>query len=48
MLKKKELKKISDSLKGRVHSEEFKKKVSEGIHKSPKHLEAVKKVAEKT
>ena len=37
--------KISKALKGKKHSTEFKKSVSEGILKSPKHLDAVKKTA---
>lgn len=38
--------KISKSLKGRKHTKEFCKKVSEGIMNSPKHKEAVRKRAE--
>ena len=46
-VKRKRAEKISNSLKGRAQSDELKKKISEGIHNSPKHLEAVKKIAEK-
>ena len=46
-VKKERAEKISKALKGKKHSEEFKKKVSEGIYKSPKHKAAVEKVAEK-
>lgn len=44
-LKRLGLKKISKSLKGRKHSDEFKKKVSEGILNSLKHKDAVEKCA---
>lgn len=46
-VKRKRAEKISNSLKGRAQSDELKKKISEGIHNSSKHLEAVKKTAEK-
>ena len=46
-VKKERAEKISKALKGKEHTEEFKKKVSEGIHKSPKHKAAVEKTAAK-
>lgn len=46
-VKKERAEKISKALKGKKHSEEFKKKVSEGIYKSPKHKAAIEKAAEK-
>lgn len=46
-VKKERAEKISKALKGKEHSEEFKKKVSEGIYKSPKHKAAVEKSAAK-
>lgn len=38
--------KISSALKGRKMPDEIKKRVSEGIHNSPKHADAVKKCAD--
>jgi len=46
-VKKERAEKISKALKGKEHSSELKKKISEGIHKSPKHKEAVEKTAAK-
>lgn len=46
-VKKERAEKISKSLKGKSHSEEFKKKVSDGILNSPKHIAAVEKSAAK-
>ena len=46
-VKKERAEKISKSLRGKKHSEEFKKKVSEGIYKSPKHKAAIEKSAAK-
>ncbi len=45
--KKRRAEKISKALKGKKHSEDFKKQVSEGIHKSFKHKAAVEKTAAK-
>lgn len=39
--------KISKALKGRACSDDVKNKISEGIYKSPKHQDAVRKIAEK-
>lgn len=39
--------KISNSLKGHTVSDEQRKRISEGIKNSPKHKEAVEKVAAK-
>lgn len=44
--KKTRAEKISKSLKGKKHSENRKKNISEGIFNSPKHFNAVKKSAE--
>lgn len=46
-VKKERADKISKSLKGKKHSEEFKKNVSNGILNSSKHLAAVEKSAAK-
>ena len=46
-VKKERAEKISRSLKGKRHSEEFKKKVSDGILNSPKHIAAIEKSAAK-
>lgn len=46
-VKKERAEKISKSLKGKRHSEEFKKKVSDGILNSPKHIAAIEKSAAK-